>query len=92
MLDGYSTHPSYWQPALACTLIVLAGVILLARGKTVGLLLAFVGALAEVVVVAFVDRSGDRVIIGALLAPGFVFSVIAAVAYAAPIWRFVRGR
>jgi hypothetical protein len=92
MLDPHGPEVTYWKPALACLLLILAGVVLLARGKTVGLLLAFVGALAEVGVLASVERSSDRPIIATLLAPGFVFSVAAAVAYAAPMWRFLRGR
>jgi hypothetical protein len=91
-LEPHSPDLARWRLALACALLVLGGVVLLARGKTVGLLLALVAASTEVILAVSINRVGERAAVGLLLAPGFLLIVAAAVAYVAPIWRFLRAR
>ncbi len=69
-----------------------SGVVLLARGRTVGLLLALVAASMETVLAVSIHQLGMRAIVGLLLGPGFLFIVAAAAAYVTPIWRFLRAR
>jgi hypothetical protein len=71
---------------------VLGGVALLARGKTLGVLLAPLACLAQVALVVTMTRAFAQVLSAVLLAPGLILAIAATVAYSAPIWRFVRGR
>ncbi len=92
VLEPHGSDVGHWRLALACAVLVLGGVVLLARGKTVGLLLALAAASTEIVLAASIHQVGMRAILGLLLAPGFLFIVAAAAAYVAPIWRFLRAR
>jgi hypothetical protein len=70
--------------------LVIAGVLLLARGKTAGLLVSLAGIVAQILMLCTL---GDRAaIMLVLLAPGLVLAALSVVVYAAPIWRFLRGR
>jgi hypothetical protein len=92
VLEPRSSDVAHWRLALACAVLVLGGVVLLARGKTVGLLLALVAASMEIVLAVSIHQIGARAIVGLLLGPGFLLIVVAAAAYLAPIWRFLRAR
>ena len=73
---------------------LLLGVVLLARGKTAGLLVLATGCAALVVSLLMVPmglKPGSALImLAASVAPGLLFGLLAAAIYARPIWRFLR--
>ena len=92
VFDHGSRDHAHWQLALLCAALVLSGVVMLARGKTMGLVLAVVAASSEILLTASIRPTGSRVIFGTLLSPGLVMVAVVAVAYSGPIWRFLRPR
>jgi hypothetical protein len=82
--------PSIWAGLLAVG-FVLAGVLLLARGKTAGLFASVVGIAAQALMLFRLLRLNGYVVT-ALLLPGLLLATASVIAYAAPMWRFVRGR
>ena len=90
--DAGARDRAHWELGLLAAALALGGVVLLARGKTIGLLFALVTAPAEVVLTASMEPGGSRLVFGTLLLPGFALVVALAIAYSGPIWRFVRAR
>jgi hypothetical protein len=74
---------------------LLLGVVLLARGKTAGLLVLAGGCVALVTSLFQVPAMGPDtnpalIMLVASVAPGLIFGLLAAAIYARPIWRFLR--
>jgi len=92
VFDRGSRDHGHWQLALLCAALVLSGVVMLAHGKTIGLVLAVVAASSEIFLTASIRPIGSRVIFGTLLSPGLVMVAAVTVAYSRPIWRFLRGQ
>jgi hypothetical protein len=91
--DMRSIHDVRDLPSLGAALVavtfVVTGVLLLARGKTAGLLASLAGIAAQAVMLLRVGGH-DGTLFLALLLPGLVLAAASVVAYAAPIWRFLR--
>jgi hypothetical protein len=77
--------------ALLSTVLVLSGVLLLARGKTAGLFVGAVAVLAQVLLAVSLEHRAAYTML-LLLLPGLTFAAAVLVAYAGPLWRFARGR
>ena len=92
VFDERARDRAHWEFGLLAAALVLGGVVMLARGKTIGLLFALVTAPAEVVLTASMEPGASRLVFGTLLLPGFALVVALAIAYSGPIWRFVRAR
>jgi hypothetical protein len=85
-------HEPAAPAAIASTALVCAGILLLARGKTAGLLLAMFADTAQALTVIVAPLGFPRDILGMLLLPGFVLALAVFFAYAGPAWRFLRAR
>ena len=90
VFDHGSRDHGHWQLALLCAALVLSGVVMLAHGKTMGLVLAVVAASSEICLTMSISPTRSRVIFGTLLSPGLVMVAAVTVAYSGPTWRFLR--
>ena len=70
--------------------VVIVGVLLLARGKTAGLIAAVAGIVTQVLMLLTWHQG--RATLFVLLGPGLLLAGASVIVYAAPIWRFLRGR
>jgi hypothetical protein len=87
-MRGFSDRVPNFPLMFGTVGVVIVGVLLLARGKTAGLLAAVLGIVAQVLMLFTLRRPAGLLLLG----PGLTLAAASVVAYAAPMWRFLRPR